>query len=131
MSADPPASGFRVHAVEETSVVRTLEVSVDVKRVQRAYARAYQDLAKRAPVRKDCTHADLVLEPGKCIKCGLCVQVSDRAGERPGLAMLQRGYGMEVGVPFGGTLAEGLSRSAGACADICPTGALVRRDAAG
>ncbi len=51
MSADPSASGIRVHAVEETSVVRRLEVSVDVKRVQRAYARAYQDLAKRAPVR--------------------------------------------------------------------------------
>ena len=81
----------------------------------------------RAPMRKDCTHADLVLEPGKCIKCGLCVQVSDQAGERPGLAMLQRGYGMEAGVPFGGTLAEGLSRSAGACADVCPTGALARR----
>jgi ferredoxin len=82
----------------------------------------------RAPVRRDCTHADLVLEPGKCIKCGLCVQVSDRAGERPGLAMLQRGYAVEAGVPFGGTLGEGLSRSAGACADVCPTGALARRE---
>jgi trigger factor len=32
-------------------VVRTLEVSVDRKRVQRAYDRAYNELAKRAPVR--------------------------------------------------------------------------------
>ena len=31
--------------------MRTLEVSVDVKRVRRAYDRAYQDLAKRVPVR--------------------------------------------------------------------------------
>lgn len=83
--------------------------------------------AARAPFRKDCTHSEVVLESGKCIKCGLCVQVSDRAGERPGLAMLQRGYDMEVGVPFGGTLAEGLSRSAAACADVCPTGALARK----
>ena len=51
MSADPSSSGFRVNAVEETSVVRTLEVSVELRRVQRAYDRAYQDLAKRVPVR--------------------------------------------------------------------------------
>jgi len=51
MSADPSASGIRVHAVEESSVVRTLEVSVERKRVQRAYQRAYDDLAKRVPVR--------------------------------------------------------------------------------
>ena len=40
-----------MNAVEETSVVRTLEVSVDVRHVQRAYDRAYKDLAKRVPVR--------------------------------------------------------------------------------
>jgi len=51
MSADASSSSIRVNAIEETSVVRTLEVSVDVRRVQRAYDRAYQDLAKRVPVR--------------------------------------------------------------------------------
>ncbi len=51
MSQDPPASAIRVRATEDSPVVRTLEVSVDRKRVQRAYERAYQDLAKRAPVR--------------------------------------------------------------------------------
>ena len=51
MSQDPPASAIRVSATENSPVVRTLEVSVDRKRVQRAYDRAYQELAKRAPVR--------------------------------------------------------------------------------
>jgi trigger factor len=51
MSADPSASGIRVHAVEESSVVRKLEVAVELKRVQRAYERAYKDLAQRVPVR--------------------------------------------------------------------------------
>jgi trigger factor len=51
MSSEPSASAIRVRSVEETPVVRTLEVAVDVKRVQRAYDRAYQDLAKRVPVR--------------------------------------------------------------------------------
>lgn len=51
MSQDPPTSAIRVRATQDSSVVRTLEVSVDLKRVQRAYDRAYKDLAKRAPVR--------------------------------------------------------------------------------
>ena len=51
MSQESTASGIRVRATEDSPVVRTLEVSVDRARVQRAYDRAYQDLAKRAPVR--------------------------------------------------------------------------------
>jgi trigger factor len=51
VSQDPPASAIRVRATEDSPVVRTLEVSVDRKRVQRAYDRAYNELAKRAPVR--------------------------------------------------------------------------------
>ncbi len=48
---DSPSSAIRVRATQDSPVVRTLEVSVDRERVQRAYDRAYQDLAKRAPVR--------------------------------------------------------------------------------
>jgi trigger factor len=51
MSQDPAAASIRVRTTEESPVVRSLEVSVDVKRVRRAYDRAYQDLARRAPVR--------------------------------------------------------------------------------
>jgi trigger factor len=51
MSQPPAATGIRVRASEDSPVVRTLEVSVDAKRVARAYERAYQDLARRVPVR--------------------------------------------------------------------------------
>jgi len=51
VSQDPPTSTLRVRATQDSSVVRTLEVSVDLKRVRRAYDRAYQELARRAPVR--------------------------------------------------------------------------------
>jgi trigger factor len=44
-------SAVRVHAHEESPVRRRLEVEVDTARVQRAFERAYRDLARRAQVR--------------------------------------------------------------------------------
>ncbi len=71
-------------------------------------------------------HPQVIYEPGKCIDCGLCIQIADRAHERPGLAFIGRGFDVRVAVPFGGELSEALQRVAGECADACPTGALSR-----
>jgi trigger factor len=92
MSADPSAAGIRVHAVEESSVVRTLEVEVEVKRVKRAYERAYADLAKRVPVKG--------FRPGKTPRSVLeklyGAQIAEQieqslVGETLGLALEQTG----------------------------------------
>jgi ferredoxin len=64
-------------------------------------------------------------EPGKCIKCGICVRIAERAGERPGLAFSGRGYAAEVRVPFDADLGQALGASAREAARRCPTGALV------
>jgi ferredoxin len=63
-------------------------------------------------------------EPGKCIKCGICVRITESRGENPGLAFLGRGYGVRVGVPFGDPLSSALAETAEECARSCPTGAL-------
>ena len=73
------------------------------------------------------TGGEVVLEPGKCIKCGLCVIVATQAGERLGLAFAERGYDMCVRVPFNGSLTEAVAKSAAECAAVCPTGALAQR----
>ena len=70
----------------------------------------------------------MVFEPGKCIKCGLCVKISKRAGEELGVTFIGRGYNMQVAVPFGEALQEGLKKAADECVEICPTGALAFRD---
>ena len=69
-------------------------------------------------------HNKVVFEPGKCIKCGLCIQVAKRAGEQIGLSFEGRGFEMEVVVPLEKSLEEGLQKAAVQCVNICPTGAL-------
>jgi ferredoxin len=69
-------------------------------------------------------HPSLQFDSGKCIKCGICVRITENRGENPGLAFLGRGYGVRVGVPFGGSLSSALAKTAQECARACPTGAL-------
>jgi len=72
-------------------------------------------------------HPDVIYEPGKCIACGLCVQVAERAREPLGLTFVGRGFDVRVNVPFGRSLAEGLQRVAAECVAACPTGALAMK----
>jgi len=72
-------------------------------------------------------HPDIVFEPGKCILCRLCVQITEQAGEPLGLALLGRGFDTRVSVPFNESLAEALTVAAARCVDACPTGALAWR----
>ena len=100
----------------------------------RIHAAAYEAIAskyrdERRSFVQHRQHGQVVFEPGKCIDCGLCVQVTARAGERLGLAFIGRGFAVRVAVPFDHTLAEGLQKVAAECVAVCPTGALAFRDA--
>jgi len=81
----------------------------------------------RRTFQRETTHPILVYEPGKCIACGLCVQIAESARERLGLTFVGRGFDIVVGVPFNETLAAGLEKVARECAEACPTAALALR----
>jgi len=69
-------------------------------------------------------HPEVIYEPGKCIDCGLCIQIASKSSEKLGLSFVGRGFDVKVAVPFGRDLAEGLQKAAQKCVENCPTGAL-------
>jgi len=90
-------------------------------------ARAGQYRGERKAFERHLQHTDIIYEPGKCILCGLCIQVSEKAGEPLGLTFANRGFNVRVDIPFNRSLADGLEMAAEKCVRTCPTGALARR----
>jgi outer membrane protein assembly factor BamB/ferredoxin len=83
---------------------------------------------ERKNLKKYIRHDLIVYEPEKCIKCGRCVTITSQYKEELGLTFTGRGFDIRIGVPFGGTLQEGIKKSAFFCVENCPTGALAFKD---
>ena len=99
----------------------------------RIYADEYGANRKRhlGPERKSLTksvHHDLIVyESEKCIRCGLCIEISGKE-ESLGLTYIGRGFDVRISVPFNETIAEALKKTAAACVNACPTGAMAFKD---
>lgn len=70
---------------------------------------------------------NILYEPGKCIKCGICVRITRSAAEPLGLSFVGRGFDVKVGAPFDAAISEALGQVALECCNACPTAALVAR----
>jgi ferredoxin len=82
----------------------------------------------RRSMTRQIQHDLIIYEPEKCIKCGLCVAISNQEGEKFGLAFEGRGFDVAIKAPLGSSLAESLTHSAVMCSVACPTGALSLKD---
>lgn len=78
----------------------------------------------RKSIRKIFQNEVLVYEPEKCIKCGLCVEITKRNKNIVGLAYVGRGFDIQINVPFNKSLDEAIKNSALECISNCPTGAI-------
>lgn len=67
---------------------------------------------------------DVIFDVGKCIKCGLCIAITKDNQEALGMTFTQRGFAMQISIPFNESLEKALAQSARECVDVCPTGAL-------
>lgn len=103
-------------AKQDSCLLRTFAIQTG------ANPKAFQ--LQRKPVERIATHPALIYEPGKCIACGLCIQIAKRAGEPLGLAFVGRGFSIKVATPFSEPLTQALEKAARECAENCPTAAL-------
>jgi ferredoxin len=127
----PPAIGLSdVQASTESARCLQCQCAKQNTCSLRKYSAAYdaspsEFKLERRPFTRVCNHAAVVYEQGKCISCGLCVQIATRAAEPLGLTFVGRGFDVRVAVPFDHSLSEALQHTAEECAKACPTGALV------
>ncbi len=91
------------------------EYNVDQKRFK---------TSQRRTISKQINHASVVYEPQKCIKCGICVRLTEKYKEKFGFTYVGRGFDVVVGVPFNEELKAGLTETAIKVAEGCPTGAI-------
>ncbi|MFZ5829396.1 MAG: glutamate synthase, partial [Planctomycetota bacterium] len=127
---DSPAAGYSDREAREQSR-RCLHC--DCRALTTCKLRIYADAygadprrykSDRRPYTVDRQHAEVLFEPGKCIDCGLCIQIATAAGEAIGLTFVGRGFDVRVAAPLRKSIADALKNVAAACIEACPTAAL-------
>jgi NADH dehydrogenase/NADH:ubiquinone oxidoreductase subunit G len=130
-----PGSGFGdSEAREEAS--RCL--GCDCRKPDTCRLREYADVYQASPLpfpseerkgfERVVQHDLIIYEPGKCIRCGLCVRLTKEHGEELGLTFVGRGFDVRVETPFHESLGRGLAKAASECVAACPTAALAWKD---
>jgi NADH dehydrogenase/NADH:ubiquinone oxidoreductase subunit G len=119
-------------------VAEVCAVSLDCRKKDNCKLRNFADeyqidrkrymVGERKAMTRQIQHDRVIYEPEKCIKCGLCVEISAQDGEKFGLAFEGRGFDVVITAPLGISFSEGLTHSSVKCAAACPTGALALKD---
>ncbi|MDB4583534.1 FAD-dependent oxidoreductase [Draconibacterium sp.] len=130
-----PAEGGRAGFSKEEAIAEAKRcLHCDCRAIDNCKLREYSDqyqvdqkrfkTSERRNISKQINHGSVIYEPQKCIKCGICVRLTEKYGEQFGFTYIGRGFDVEIGVPFNEELKKGLTKTAVKVANGCPTGAI-------
>lgn len=130
----PEAGGHSSFSKEEAIAEAERCLHCDCRAIDNCKLREYSNqynvdqkrfkTSERRYITKQMNHGSVVYEPQKCIKCGICVRLTEKHGEKYGFTYIGRGFDVEIGIPFNEELKVGLSKIAVKVAEGCPTGAI-------
>jgi len=94
-------------------------------RLARKYGLIDEDFAAQKSAKtKDASHAYIDVDMSRCIDCYACVRICEEVQGQFVWQVKNRGHETQVIWDKGACFAESSCVSCGACADVCPTGAL-------
>lgn len=130
----PETGGHSGFSKEEAIAEANRCLHCDCRAIDNCKLREYSDqysadqkrfkTSERRNITKQMNHDLVVYEAQKCIKCGICVRLTEKYGEKFGFTYIGRGFDVEIGIPFSEALKDGLTKIAVKVAEGCPTGAI-------
>ncbi len=78
---------------------------------------------ERHSIVRNTDHPEIVYEPGKCIRCGICVRITGAENESGGVAFKGRGYDTIISPALNYSLNNAITESLEEVVKNCPTGA--------
>ncbi|MCK4307790.1 FAD-dependent oxidoreductase, partial [candidate division WOR-3 bacterium] len=112
----PVWDGIEVKTKSER-VIKSRKMTLELLLARCPDVKKIQDLAREYGIEKP----RFKLEKDNCILCGLCVRICEQMGVGA-IQFVDRGINMKIDTPY--HVASEFCRTCGACAFVCPTGAI-------